>query len=139
MGLKRRLKRSTEFSMASMSDIVFLLLIFFMLTSTLVSPNAIKLLLPASTSDRTFDPNIKRLQVYIDQNIRFYVGVRAVEPQMLRDVIAAELHGATESTVELRADASVPVQEIVYVIDQVNMINKQLNTRHRVILATKPK
>lgn len=139
MALKRRHKRSTEFSMASMSDIVFLLLIFFVLTSTLVSPNAIKLLLPTSKSDRTFDLNVKRLQVYIDKNVRFYVGTRLVEPNMLQDVIAAELHGATESTVELRADASVPVQEIVFVIDQVNMINKKLNTRHRVILATKPK
>ena len=50
MAIQTRNKRKAEFSMASMSDLVFLLLIFFMLTSTLVAPNAIKLLLPNSNS-----------------------------------------------------------------------------------------
>ena len=53
MAIQMRNKRDTQFSMASMSDLVFLLLIFFMLTSTLVAPNAIKLLLPSSKSKKS--------------------------------------------------------------------------------------
>ena len=120
-----------------MADLVFLLLIFFMLTSTLVSPNAIKLLLPSSQSDRTLAP-AKVLTVYIDENVKYYVGQNFVIPEDLEDLIARELLSSNDATVELRADASVPVQNVVFVIDVVNNINKQFDTQHKVILATKP-
>ena len=53
MAIKQRAKTSAEFSMSSMTDIVFLLLIFFLVTSTLINPNALKLLLPKSTNQIT--------------------------------------------------------------------------------------
>lgn len=138
MAISTRNKRSSDFSAASMSDLVFLLLIFFMLTSTLVSPNAIKLLLPSSTSERTFDPNVKKLQVYIDEQVNFYVGENLTNQTDLGNMISRELLGTSQSTVELRADASVAIQNIIYVIDAVNQINKTMDTKHKVILATKP-
>jgi len=138
MAISTRNKRSSDFSAASMSDLVFLLLIFFMLTSTLVSPNAIKLLLPSSTSERTFDPNVKKLQVYIDDQVNFYVGENLTNQTDLGNMISRELLGTTQSTVELRADASVAIQNVIYVIDAVNQINKTMDTKHKVILATKP-
>lgn len=137
MAIKTRNKRSTDFSSASMSDLVFLLLIFFMLTSTLVSPNAIKLLLPSSSSDRHIADK-RVLTVYIDANLNYYIGENLVQLEELENLMSRELLGSKESTVVLRSDASVPVQNIVYVIDAVNNINKQFETLHKVILATKP-
>jgi biopolymer transport protein ExbD len=137
MAIKIRNKRNSDFNSASMADLVFLLLIFFMLTSTLVSPNAIKLLLPSSSSDRTLAQN-KVITIYIDENINYYIGENLISQKDLSDNIFKELLGTTESTVELRSDASVPVQNVVYVIDAVNEVNKKFNAKHKVILATKP-
>ena len=75
MALKRRNQRRVEFNSSSMSDLVFLLLIFFMLTSTLVAPNAIKLLLPQSNS-RTMAK--QTVTVYINEKNDYYIGERQV-------------------------------------------------------------
>ncbi len=138
MAIKIRNKRSAEFSTASMSDLVFLLLIFFMLTSTLVSPNAIKLLLPSSSSDRTMADR-RVLTIYIDDQSQFYVEENLVNEIELSEAIFSELSTEAEATVVLRADASVPVQLVVHVIDVVNEVNRTYDTKHKVILATKPK
>lgn len=138
MAIKIRNKRSAEFSTASMSDLVFLLLIFFMLTSTLVSPNAIKLLLPSSSSDRTMADR-RVLTIYIDDQSQFYVEENLVNEIELSEAIFSELSTEIEATVVLRADASVPVQLVVHVIDVVNEVNRTYDTKHKVILATKPK
>ncbi len=137
MAIKIRNKRSSEFSTASMADIVFLLLIFFMLTSTLISPSAIKLLLPSSTSDRRV-PDKRVITVYIDSSLNYYVGENLVTEDRFSDLVEAELFGVEEATVILRSDASVPVQNVVFVIDVVNNINRKKNTLHKVILATRP-
>ena len=135
MAIHMRNKRDTSFSMASMSDLVFLLLIFFMLTSTLVAPNAIKLLLPTSTSKTMSKQTIT---VYINKAQNFYVEDRRVDPANIENVIYSLIQGETEASVVLRSDKTVPVQEIVQVIDAVNEINRKNNSRHKVILATQP-
>jgi biopolymer transport protein ExbD len=122
--------------MASMSDLVFLLLIFFMLTSTLVAPNAIKLLLPSSSSKTMAKQTVT---VYINDQQRFFVEEFEVEESILENKIGIRLAGQTEGSVVLRADKSVPVQHIVTVIDAVNNINQKSGTKHKVILATLPK
>lgn len=134
MAIKIRNKRSVEFSTASMSDLVFLLLIFFMLTSTLVSPNAIKLLLPSSNS-RTMAK--QTLTVYVNELDQYFVEKDYVDVQNLQNAIYARISGEIEATVVLRADKTVEVQHIVNVIDAVNGINDMFNTKHKVILATK--
>lgn len=121
--------------MASMSDLVFLLLIFFMLTSTLVSPNAIKLLLPNSSSKTIAKQTIK---VYINENSEYFVETTPVNEMTLQTTLAARLGSDTAATVVLNADRSVPVQHVVNVIDAVNKLNDLQNTTHKVILATKP-
>jgi biopolymer transport protein ExbD len=136
MGIKSRHKRSDQFSSASMADLVFLLLIFFILLSTLVSPNAINILLPKSES-RTIAK--QTVTVYIDEFARFFVGETPVSEEQLEFAIAPYIAGDTEATVVLRSDQSVPVQHVVHVIDAVNSINTKQGTRHRVILATSPK
>lgn len=122
--------------MASMSDLVFLLLIFFMITSTLISPNAIKLLLPNSSSKTMAKQNVT---IYINDQFNYYLDKRRVEEQNLELVLAQELNSYDQGTVVLRSDKTVPVQYVVNVIDAVNQINKGRLTKHKVILATKPK
>jgi len=121
--------------MASMSDLVFLLLIFFMLTSTLVSPNAIKLLLPSSSSKTMAKQSVT---VYIDSNYNYFVEENPVAQEFLVETIGNKLAGQTDASIVLRADQSVPVQYVVTLIDAVNQINELTGTKHKVILATKP-
>jgi len=136
MAIRSRNKRKVEFNMASMSDLVFLLLIFFMITSTLISPNAIKLLLPNSSSKTMAKQNIT---IYINDQFYYYLDKRRVEEQNLEMVLTQALQAYDQGTVVLRSDKSVPVQYVVNVIDAVNQINKGRLTKHKVILATKPK
>ncbi|MFH1119596.1 MAG: biopolymer transporter ExbD [Bacteroidota bacterium] len=135
MAIKSRNKISTAFSMASMSDLVFLLLIFFMLTSTLVSPNAIKLLLPSSNSKTMAKQSVT---VYIDSNYNYFVEETPVNQEFLVETIGNKLAGQIDASVVLRADQSVPVQYVVTLIDAVNQVNELTGTKHKVILATKP-
>lgn len=136
MAIRTRNKLNVTFSMASMSDLVFLLLIFFMLTSTLVAPNAIKLLLPSSTSKTMAKQTVT---VYINERQNFYVEENQVNEDLLESQLGQKLASQSEGTVVLRADQSVPVQHIVTVIDAVNNINQKNATKHKVILATMPK
>lgn len=136
MAIQMRNKRDTQFSTASMSDLVFLLLIFFMLTSTLVAPNAIKLLLPNSNSKTMATQNIT---VYINKARNIYVEERRVDASKLENVLFSLIRNETAASVVLRSDKTATVQDIVVVIDAVNNINSKNGTKHKVILATKPK
>ena len=122
-----------------MSDLVFLLLIFFMLTSTLIAPNAIKLLLPQSNSRTMAKQNVT---VYINENNDYFIGERQVAEDQLQPEILVELNksnGGEDGTVVVRSDKNVPVQYVVNVIDAVNNINNETHQNHKVLLATSPK
>ena len=123
--------------MASMSDLVFLLLIFFMLTSTLVAPNAVKLLLPSSDSKTLAKP--ATVTVYIDARMAYYIDGKLVNPLSIGKELAVILQGQKDASVVLRADKTVAVQYVVTVIDAVNSVNRLYNAKHKVILATQPK
>ncbi len=135
MAIKARNTRNVQFNMASMSDLVFLLLIFFMLTSTLIAPSAIKLLLPSSDS-RTMSP--QTVTVYLDASRQLYLEEQAVDLEGLHLGLVRSLEGHAEASVVLRSDQSVPVQYVVNVIDVVEKINSRYNVKHKVILATQP-
>ncbi len=136
MALKSRNKVSKDFNSSTMSDLVFLLLIFFMITSTLVSPNAIKLLLPSSNG-KTISP--KTMSVYVKAPDEFYIEENRVSVDDLSVKIREKLVGEPDdATVVLRADKDASVQLIVNVIDAVNKINDETKKKYKVILATKP-
>lgn len=140
MAISTRNKRSAEFSTASMSDLVFLLLIFFMLTSTMIAPNAIKLLLPQSSSRTISKP--PKVTVYIDQYMNYYLDGSPIDLERLQQDIASKLIGTNEGTVLLRVNYDVQAQHIVNVIDAVNKINEASSdgsVKHKVIFATSPK
>ena len=135
--IKSQNKIKIEANSSSMSDLVFLLLIFFMITSTLISPNAVKLLLPESSSKTMAKQNVT---VYIDDSYSFYVGETAVSSDQLQPAIASGIEaGVDDACVVLRADKTVPVQYVVNVIDAVNEINSATGSKHKVISATSPK
>ena len=137
MAIRSRNKVEPTFNSSSMSDLVFLLLIFFMLTSTLVAPNAIKLMLPSSTSKTMAKQTVT---VYVDENYQYQVNdIKVFDESQLMDLINTQIGNDPQATVVLRSDKTVPVQYIVNVIDAVNEINNATGNNHKVILATSPK
>ncbi|MFU8842447.1 MAG: ExbD/TolR family protein [Bacteroidales bacterium] len=137
MAIQSRNKRRADFSMASMSDLVFLLLIFFMLTSTLVAPNAIKLLLPQSNSRTIEQP--PKIVISINKDYDYFLQGVQVNEDMLKSGLFEKLQGQESASIRLESDKIVPVQYVVNVIDIVNDINKRNNATHKVIMATSPK
>ena len=130
MSLRSRNKISAAFSMASLTDVVFLLLIFFMLTSTLVSPNALKLLLPSSNTQTLAKQTIS---VSITADLDYYVNRQQVSLDELSSAISSRINNETDPTVVLNVEKSVPIENVVKVMDVAN------DLRVKMILATKPK
>lgn len=129
MALKRGSKVNPNFSMSSMTDIVFLLLIFFMVSSTLVAPNALKLLLPQSNSQT---PAKAITTVSITEDLMFYVEQSPVALMDLEAFLVQRLQGETEPTISLHVHKSVPMEEVVKVM------NIAKENRYKLILATQP-
>ncbi len=130
MALKRSNKLSASFSMSSMTDIIFLLLIFFMLTSTLVHPNALKLLLPQSSNQTSAKPNTS---VSITKDLRYYVETKRVNFDQLEPTLQAKLGENSEIYISLHVDENVPMKEVVKVM---NIAKKN---KYKLILATRSK
>ncbi len=127
MSLSSRNKIQAGFSMSGMTDIVFLLLIFFMITSTLIAPNALKLLLPQSTHQTMSNPITT---VSISRNFEYFVETTPVEISDLERVLRERLSGEIEPTISLHVDRSVPMEQVV------NVMNIAKDNRYRLILAT---
>ena len=129
MDFKGRNKVTPEFSMSSMTDIVFLLLIFFMLASTLVSINAIDILLPKASGKTE---NKKSVSVSIKKDLTYYIDQRRVGESVLESELLAALSKEGSPTIVLRAEKSVPIDNVVKVMDIAN------RNKFKVILAVKP-
>lgn len=121
------------FSMASMTDVIFLLLIFFMITSTVVSPNAIKVLLPQGKQQTSAKPLTR---VIIDKELNVYAafGNEKEQPLLLQELPAflqACAAREPEMYVALYADETVPYREIVKVLNIAN------ENQFKMVLATR--
>ena len=127
MKLKGRNKVSPEFSMSSMTDIVFLLLVFFMLTAN--SPNALDLLLPKAKGKST---NTQNIAVSINKNLDYYIDNQKVNPEFLEIELKRKLKNVEKPTIILRAEESVPIEKAVSIMDIANQNN------FKVILAVRP-
>jgi biopolymer transport protein ExbD len=135
MAIQRRRRISAEFAMASMTDMIFLLLIFFMITSTVITPNAVKVDLPQSTQQTTSKPLAR---VTIDKNLNYYVGFGTQkEIQVaftdLVPFLQESYRRNDEMYVALYADETIPYAEVIRVLDLVNQSN------FKMILVTRPK
>ncbi len=128
MKFKNRNKVSPEFSMSSMTDIVFLLLIFFMLTSN--APNALDLILPKAKGKST---NTQNVSVSIKKNMTYYVNGKKLEANQIEQNLKTLLAGNEKPTVMLRAEEGVPIEKAVLVMDIAN------RNKYKLILAVRPK
>jgi biopolymer transport protein ExbD len=129
MNLKGRNKISPNFSMSSMTDIVFLLLIFFMLTSTLVTTNALDLILPKAKGKTSKNQNIS---VSIDKNLNYYIDQNPVQEENIEFKLKKMLLGQEEPAIVIRAEKSVPVDNVVKVLDIAR------RNKYKAVLATQP-
>ncbi|WP_299553881.1 biopolymer transporter ExbD [Seonamhaeicola sp.] len=117
MNFRGRNKVTPEFSMSSMTDIVFLLLIFFMIASTLVSAEAIDLLLPKSSSKTT---QVKNISVSVNKKHQYFVDLKMVPKSQLEDAILTAMQGSTTSSITIRSDQDVEMKHVVYIMDIAN-------------------
>lgn len=115
--------------MSSLTDIVFLLLIFFMLTSTLVVPHALNLTLPKATTP-TIIP--QTTQVFITENLEYYVNDTKVPLNRLQDQIYQEIRNQENPTIVINTDHNVSIGQVTRVLS----IAQKLNVS--VLLATEP-
>ena len=129
MSLRSRNKVSANFNMSSMTDIVFLLLIFFMLTSTLVSPNALKLLLPSSQA-KTLEK--QTISISITEDIKFYINDKVVTEKTIEQELKLLCNNEKEPGIILHTDKTVPIKHVVKIMDIA------YRNKYKIVLATKP-
>lgn len=129
MAIKRGSKVDKSFSAASMTDLMFLLLIFMLIATTLINPNALKLLLPKSANQLKEKPYTT---VSVTADLNYFVETEPVSFSQLESVLQTKLNGVEEPTVSLHCDKSVAVDEVVKVM------NIAKDNKYKLILATSP-
>lgn len=130
MNIRGRNKVSPEFNMSSMTDIVFLLLIFFMLTSTMVTTNALDLVLPKAKGKTDSNKNIS---VSINKDLEFFIDKDKVQEADLEAKLLAMFSNKEDKALILRAEEGVPIEKAVNVLDIAN------RNQIKVVLAVRPK
>ena len=132
MNLRNRKRRiAAEVQTSAMNDIMFFLLLFFLIASTITNPNVIKLLLPKSSTGQTVSK--KTINVSVTKDLRYYVDKKEVKVEDLQPTIAAYKLPTTDVTIVLYADKTVALQDVVVVMDVAQKLNIKL------VLATEPK
>lgn len=134
MSLKRQFDMTSVFSMASMTDVIFLLLIFFMVTSTFVFPTALEINLPQSSEQTAIKPTTR---VYIDKDTVMYVSYGEMEPT---PVAMPELEGFLQSIQQQDTTAFVAIyaDESINYGKLVEVLNLGAEGGMKMVLATKP-
>lgn len=135
MALKRRSRVSADFNMSSMTDMMFLLLLFFMIASTMSAPNDLRIKLPQSSS--THSTKVVLVKVSIDNEGNYSVAKgndapSAILPDQLENVLIDAMAQDTTTFIALHADENRPYSEIVNVLDIAN------KNKLKIVLATKP-
>ena len=132
MNLRKRHQRvSAEVHTSAMNDIMFFLLLFFLIASTITNPNVIKLMLPKSSSGKAVSK--KTISVTISQNLQYTVNNKPVKVEDLQPTLMGFKNVATELTIVLSVDRTVAIQDVVQVMDVAQKLNIKL------VLATEPK
>lgn len=134
MALKRKTKIADTFSMASMTDVIFLLLIFFLVTSTIIVPNTIKVTLPTSAPQSA--PETPSVRITLTPDLRYYMSIDRSAPTELTQEALKEQLGIfaaehPEAFVSIQADEQIPYKEVVAVI------NAAARASLKVVLATR--
>ncbi|REJ83986.1 MAG: biopolymer transporter ExbD [Bacteroidetes bacterium] len=128
MKLKRRTRVVGEIYTASLNDIMFFLLLFFLITSTLATPNVLKLLLPSAKSS---SQSVKHpLTISVTSDLQYAINNTSVPQEQLEEILRASIQGQTDPTALLKVDKSVQVQNLVDLLDVGNRL------RIKMVLAT---
>ncbi|MFK7952562.1 MAG: ExbD/TolR family protein [Ekhidna sp.] len=128
MNLKSKHTVSASFSMSSMTDIIFLLLIFFMLTASFITPSGLPVNLPSSKSSEIV---MQKVSVTITKDLKYFVNNQRVNRSAIESNLASSLDGK-EGVVVLHCDASVPVERLVEIAGLATKL------KAKVSIATKP-
>ena len=128
MDLQSKHKVDSSFSMSSMTDIIFLLLIFFMLTSSFITPSGLPVNLPTSKSSKI---TLQKVTVTITADLKYYVNDRPINKKDLENALRKELDGQ-EGNVSLHIDKSVPSGFLVELAGIATSLNAKVS------IATKP-
>jgi biopolymer transport protein ExbD len=129
MNLRSKNKFRPEVSTSSLSDIMFFLMLFFLITSTLISPSVIKLTLPSSKFHQTVRKT--EISISITKELQYYINNDAVAPANIEAELIKRITDKENVTVVIRCDSTVPVQELVNILQTGNKL------KIKMILATK--
>ncbi len=129
MELRSRNKIDPSFSMSSMTDIVFLLLIFFLLTSSLVPSNVLELKLPKADGETVQQ---EQVIVSINNEGEYFVGERNINKDQLEFELNNILQNVPEGSFVLQAEENTYTKDIVFVMDVAN------RNKYKMVLATQP-
>jgi biopolymer transport protein ExbD len=130
MKFRSRNRVTPEFNMSSMTDIVFLLLIFFMLTSTMVTTNALDLNLPKSKGKTE---NSKNVSVSINKDLQYFIDRDPIEESALEPKLLEALGSTPDKTIVLRVEQGVPIEKAVTIMDIA------YRNKYKIVLAVNPK
>lgn len=128
MNLRRRHRVAPEVATASLNDIMFFLMLFFLITSTLVNPNVIKLLLPKASANKTL--NKQPLTISVTKDFQYFINNKPVTLEALPAELAIAIQGTSEPTAVLRVDRGITVQDLV------NLLEIGSKLKIKMILAT---
>lgn len=129
MNLRPQNKVKAEIFTSAMNDIMFFLMLFFIIVSTLLSPNVIKLNLP--NAKNTSSIHKKEILLSINKDLQYFVNNKQVAFDNLQAVLTAEIRKDSEAMVIVRCESSLTVQQLVNVLEIGNKLNVKM------ILATK--
>ncbi|MBK0380775.1 ExbD/TolR family protein [Mucilaginibacter segetis] len=128
---KRQRGAAAEVHTSAMNDIMFFLMLFFLIASTVTNPNVIKLMLPKSSSGQSVSK--KTITVSVTKDLKYYVDKKEVAIDNLQNTLSGYKSLATELTIILYVDRTVAIQDVVQVMDIAQKLNIKL------VLATEPK
>ena len=129
MNLRKKKTIVAEVATSSMNDIMFFLMLFFLIMSTLLNPNVVKLTLPNSKHNQTLRQ--KEVTISVTKELQYYVNNAPVAFEMLEPLLSSELSKSKDLTVILRCDSGITVQNLVNVLEIGNKLKVKM------VLATK--
>ncbi|MFY8107351.1 MAG: ExbD/TolR family protein [Bacteroidia bacterium] len=114
MNFRRKKKFEAEVSTSSLNDIMFFLLLFFLIISTVANPSVIKVLLPKANNNQTL--NKKQVTLTINKSKEYYLNDKLIVPADLESRIQQETAGVPDPTIVLRMDAELTIQDLVDIL-----------------------
>ncbi|HEY0670167.1 MAG TPA: biopolymer transporter ExbD [Sphingobacteriaceae bacterium] len=131
MNLKRRKRPVAEVHTAAMNDIMFFLMLFFLIASTVTNPNVVKLLLPRSDSGQSVSK--KTISVQVTKDLEYFIDKQQVTPDQIMPTLQSFQNQAEELTIILYVDRTIAIENVVNIMDIANKL------KIKMVLATEPK